>query len=133
MKLKFKKICVAAIYISPKSRYKKETIEHIIESIHLVRSRNDNEVSFAIGGDFNKCPHDDILDAYGALQQVVTEATRKEVILNIILTDLHIDYHAPISLPPLRVDSDSHGKDSDHNIVLFPPIPLKLDHCHGTK
>ena len=122
--IKFKKICVAAVYISPKSRYKKETVEHIIETIHLVRSRNDNEVSFSICGDFNKYSYEDILDAYGALHQVVTEATRKEEILDIILTDLHIEYHTPISLQPLEVDSDIRGKDSDHNVILFPPIPF---------
>ena len=30
-------------------------------------------------------------------------------------------YHPPTTLPPLQVDSDKAGKDSDHNIVLFAP------------
>ena len=33
-----KRICIAAIYISPKSKFKKQTISHIVESIQLVRS-----------------------------------------------------------------------------------------------
>ena len=65
----------------------------------------------------------DMLDSYGALQQVVTESTRKDEILDVIITDLHTLYHAPICVPPLQVDEGRVGKDSDHNVVIFPPIP----------
>ena len=65
----------------------------------------------------------DVLNSYGALQQVVMKPTRKDEILDIILTDLHTSYHAPLPLPPLQVDDDQVGKDSDHRIILFPPIP----------
>ena len=30
-------------------------------------------------------------------------------------------YHAPTTLPPLQVDSDKNGKDSDHDIVIMTP------------
>ena len=82
-----------------------------------------NEISFTIFGDFNRYPVEDILDSYGALPQVVTVATRKDEILDLILTDLHTEYHAPVTLKALEVDSASTGKDSDHKIVVFPPIP----------
>ena len=101
-----KRICFAAIYISPKSRFKTDTITHIIETIHLVRSKFNNDVCFALSGDFNKTPVRDILDSYGALQQVVTKPTRKNNILELILTDLHTYYFSPQSLPPLEVDID---------------------------
>ena len=86
-----------------------------------MRSKFDN-INFLISGDFNLTSHLDILDSYGALHQVVTESTRKDKILEIILTDLHTSYHKPVSLPPLQADDPGAGKDSDHNIVLFPPV-----------
>ena len=36
------KICICSIYVSPKSRYKETVIEHVIETIHLMRSKYDN-------------------------------------------------------------------------------------------
>ena len=36
--LKVKRIIVGSVYISPKSRYKAETIEHIIQTIHTLRA-----------------------------------------------------------------------------------------------
>ena len=47
---------------------------------------------------------------------------RKLATLEILITDLHAAYHPPTTLPPLQVDSDKQGKDSDHDVVLFAPI-----------
>ena len=118
-----KKLCIGVIYIAPRSKFKSETIQHIIETIHVIRAKHNNEINYCIFGDFNKVPVDDVIDAYGVLQQVVKVPTRKDEILDLILTDLHTDYHSPVSLPPLEVDPEAQGKDSDHNVVLFPPIP----------
>ena len=107
----------------PKSKFKKQTLNHIIETIHYVRSKNDNNINFCFFADINKTNISDILDSYGALQQVVTEFTRKQEILDVILTDLHTKYHGPICLPPLQADQVNQGKDSDHTVVFFPPIP----------
>ena len=38
---------------------------------------------------------------------------------------MHNLYHQPTTLPPLQVDSNKVGKDSDHNIVLFAPKNIK--------
>ena len=46
---------------------------------------------------------------------------RKEASLETLVTDLHTLYYSPTSLPPLQVDSDKKGKDSDHSIVVFSP------------
>ena len=54
--LKVKRIAVCAIYVSPRSKVKPETIDHIIESIHLLRAKYDNDVNFIISGDFNHTP-----------------------------------------------------------------------------
>ena len=64
----------------------------------------------------------DILDSHGALKSVISVATRKDAVLEIILTDLHTLFHPPTTLPPLQVDANSQGKDGDHAIVVFAPI-----------
>ena len=49
-----KNICIASVYISPKSRFKKQTIAHIVESIQLVRSYYNNDVKMCLMGDITK-------------------------------------------------------------------------------
>ena len=87
------------MYISPKSRYKKQTIAHIIESIHLIRSFYDNNASFCVSGDFNKYPYQEILDCLGSLQNIQFEPTRKGEVLDIIITDMHTLYLPSLTLP----------------------------------
>ena len=118
---KVNRILVGSIYVSPRSRYKSETITHIIETLHYARSLYDNDIHFLFGGDFNRLDVGDILNSYGALKQFVSTATRKNAILEIILTDLHPYYHAPTTIDPLEVDDDKLGANSDHNIVIMAP------------
>ena len=65
-----KRICVGSIYVSPRSSFKSETIDHIIETIYLIKTRYNNEVNFQISGDFNRLDISDILNANGALKQI---------------------------------------------------------------
>ena len=120
--MKVKRIAVGSYYISPKSRHKQETIEHIIETIHVLRAKYDNDINYIISGDFNRTPISDILDSYGALKSILSVPTRKSATLEIILTDLHTLFHPPTTLPPLQVDSDKQGKDGDHEVVVLAPI-----------
>ena len=120
-KSRIKRIAVGSFYVSPNSKFKTATIDHIIETIHIIRSRYDNEVNFLFGGDFNRLNINSILDSYCALKQCVTVPTRKEAILEIVLSDMSHLYHPPTTLPPLQADSDKNGADSDHNIVIFAP------------
>ena len=100
---------------------KQGTMDHIIQTIHLIRARYDNEVNFVIGGDVNKTNYEDVIDSYGALKQCVTVSTRKDATLSLILTDLHSYYHPPTTKAPLQVDEDKAGSDSDHDIIIFAP------------
>ena len=118
---KVKRIAVGSFYVSPNSVYKTATIDHIIETIHVLRSKYDNEISFLCGGDVNRLNINSILDSYGALKQCVTIPTRNKAILEIVLSDISNLYHPPTTLPPLQVDCDKPGSDSDHNIVIFAP------------
>ena len=119
--IKVKRIAVASVYVSPKSRHKTEVIEHIIETIHVLRAQYDNEINFLVGGDFNRLDITDILESYGGLKQIISVPTRKLATLSIVLTDLHSFFHPPTTLPPIQVDSDKDGKDGDHDIVLLAP------------
>ena len=116
-----KRIVIGSIYVSPRSRQKNETVDHIIESIHLMRAKYDNNVQFIIGGDVNRLNTTEILECYGALRQVVSVPTRKTATLSVLITDLYSSYHPPTTLPPLQVDTGKTGRDSDHNVVVFAP------------
>ena len=118
---KVKRIAIASIYVSPRSKYKSETIDHIIETIHVLRAKHDNEINFLIGGDFNRLDVSDILESYGGLRQLITVPTRKSATLEFALTDLHTFFHPPTTIAPLEVDPDKIGKDSDHKIVVLAP------------
>ena len=115
-------IAMAAIYVSPNSKFKTATINHVIDTIHLIRAQYDNRVNFIIGGDLNQLKIDRILDAYGPLRQLISFGTRKSAILEKIITDLHTLYQPPRCLAPLQVDDDKPGTDSDHNIAILAPI-----------
>ena len=119
---KVRKIAVGTFYVSPRSAYKDASIDHIIESIHLLRSKYDNEIHFFLGGDLNRLDIEPILDSYGALKQVISTGTRKDAILENIITDLHSFYHPPTTLSPLQVDEGKKGADSDHEVVIFAPL-----------
>ena len=116
-----RRICVSSIYIAPRSELKSDTMSHIIQTIHFIRSKYDNKVHFILGGDVNRTDYSDVLDSYGGLKQCVTVGTRKNATLEIILSDLMNLYHPPTALAPLQVDEDKSGKDSDHNLVVFAP------------
>ena len=95
-------------FLITRFRLKEETFEHIIESIHYVRSKFDNEVSFLLGGDLNRLNIEPILDCYGVLRQIITVPTRKDATLENI-THLHTQYHPQTTLPPLQVDEEKKG------------------------
>ena len=115
-----RRIAIGSYYVSPRSKHKQETIDYIIETIHIIRAKYDN-ISFWIGGDFNRLDITEILDSYGALKQIISIPTRKTATLEIVLTDLHTMYHPATTIPPLQVDQDKLGKDGDHEIVVLAP------------
>ena len=43
-----KRICVASIYIAPRSPFKTETVTHIIETVHMMRARYGNQIHFIL-------------------------------------------------------------------------------------
>ena len=100
-KMKVKRIAVGSYYVSPRSKHKQDTLDHIIDTIQVLRAKFNNDINFIIGGDFNRLNVSDILDSYGALKQIISIPTRKTATLEILLTDLHTMYHPPTTIPPL--------------------------------
>ena len=117
-----KKIAVCTIYVAPNSQFKNETIDHIIEATHLIKTKYNNEINFLMGGDLNHLDIKQILDSNGLMKQIVTVPTRKSATLEMILTDMHSFYHPPTTFAPLQVDADQKGKDSDHEIIVMAPL-----------
>jgi len=115
------RICVGSIYIAPRSPYKKETISHLIHTIHLIKARYDNNVHFLIAGDFNRVDITEVLDSYGALQQICGVSSRQGAALQLVLTDLHTFLHPATALPPMQVDEDKEGRDGDHQALILAP------------
>ena len=116
-----KKICVGSIYIAPRSPYKEESSDHIIHTIHMLRARYNNEINFLIAGDFNHVDVQEVLNSYGALQQMCDVPTRKGATLQLILTDLHTHMHPPTVVLALQVDDGSKGVDADHKGLILSP------------
>ena len=116
-----KKILVGGIYIAPRSLFKQETVDHIIQSMFCVQSRYDSQVRFLISGDFNKVNIEDILESNGALQQVCNVATRNDSTLELVITDMATLLHPPTTLDPINQDKNTKGKPSDHNVIVVAP------------
>ena len=74
-----KRIAVGSYYISLCSSYKQETIEHIIDTVHTLRAKYDNEINFCIGGNFNQVDISDSLDCYDSLHQIISVPTSNPI------------------------------------------------------
>ena len=121
------------MYVSPSSVYKTKSIDHIIETIHVLRSQHGSELRFLIGGDLNRININKILNSYGALNQIITVPTRNSETLEKIITDLQSFFHPPTSHMPIEVDEDMDGENSDHNVVVLTPVNVPSDAPKRTK
>ena len=75
-----------------------------------------------ICGDKNNLDDRKILALDPNFHQIVTQNTRKNKILSIIITDLQSYFQVPQIIPPVPVDILGKGVPSDHNGVLAVPI-----------
>ena len=118
---KYKNILVGAVYIAPRTEYKQETIQHIIEVMQCMQARFDDQLGHIVTGDFNKTDITDILDSDGSLMQVCSVATRDTAVLEYVITNMATLFHPPTTLPPLKQDENKNGKPSDHNMIVMAP------------
>ncbi|XP_041486027.1 uncharacterized protein LOC121432240 [Lytechinus variegatus] len=104
---------VAVVYSPPNSNSETELIDHIIDSVDVIRSRHPY-AGIAILGDFNRVDTDGICTAV-SLKQIVEEPTRNDAILDKIITNLQKYYKKCEIKCPVGT--------SDHNAILWCPLP----------
>ena len=74
-----------------------------------------------VGGDKNKMDISSLLNCNLKLKQIVNRPTRKQEILDIVLTNLFPFYNAPVILPPVQPDVPGQGVPSDHSVPICVP------------
>ena len=82
--------------------------DHLFKSLSLAESKFPN-CALIVAGDFNRLDVKSI-QRHFRLKQIVKKPTRKNAILDLVLTNLHKFYDTPQSFPPFGL--------SDHNTVI---------------
>ena len=80
-----------------------------------------------LSGDRNSIEISDLLTIDSSLRQLVDKPTRKDKILDVILTNLAKYYKTPCIIPPIKPDIEGRGAESDHSGVFMAPNCLAVD------
>ena len=108
----FSSLIVAVVYHPHWAETENSSMrEHLFRSLSLAESKFPN-CALIVAGDFNRL---DIksLKKHFRLKQIVKKPTRKDAILDLILTNLHDFYDDPRHFPPFGL--------SDHNTIAAEP------------
>ena len=116
-----KEIIFCSFYSPPHSKKKTKLVEHISVNYFQLKSSFPNCVFFC-GGDKNDLHIKHLLDISSSFRQIVTKATHKDSILDVIVTDVGHLYNEPVICPPLPPDIPGNGVPSDHMTVHATPI-----------
>ena len=116
-----RKIILCSFYSPPNSRKNNALIDHISVTYNSLKMQHP-DAGTLICGDKNSLDENKILALDPNFSQIVSENTRKNKILSIIITDLKNFFHVPMVIPPVPVDVPGKGVPSDHNGVLAVPI-----------
>ena len=79
------------------------------------------ECGLILGADKNNMDICPILNCGLRLRQVVSQFTRLDATLDIIILNLSGLYNSPVIVPPLQPDDPSKGKSSDHSVPVCTP------------
>ena len=99
---------IACVVYKPPSSDNNAFIEHLCTTLDLALNKHPNAGIFLLG-DFNRCPVSSLLRHF-TLRQIVKNPTRKDAILDLILTNMSNICDAPKVIAPIGL--------SDHNSVL---------------
>ena len=116
-----RKIILCSFYSPPNSRKNNALIDHISVTYNSLKMQHP-DAGALICGDKNHLDETKILALDPNFSQIVSQNTRKDKILTIIITDLQSFFHVPKIIPPVPVDVPGKGVPSDHNGVLAVPI-----------
>ena len=115
-----KNIIVGSFYSPPRSRLMNKLKDHIVGTLNMLTTKYPGCGIF-VGGDKNKMNISALLNNNLKLKQIVSKPTRKNEILDVILTNLYPYYNTPIILPPVQPDIPGQGVPSDHSVPLVVP------------
>ena len=82
------------------------------------------QAGLLISGDANHLHLKSLLEIDFSLKQTVKFPTRKDSILDIVVTNLADYNYIPERVPPLLPDDPTHAEPSDHHGVLVHPLPV---------
>ena len=99
---------IACVVYKPPSSDNNAFIEHLCTTLDLALNKYPNAGIFLLG-DFNRCPVSSLLRHF-TLRQIVKNPTRKDAILDLILTNMSNICDVPKVIAPIGL--------SDHNSVL---------------
>ena len=105
--------CLVSIVYHPKKNAETDAslLEHLFDSLTLAEARYPN-CTFAVCGDFNRFNTQQLTN-HLRLKQIVKVPTRKDVTLDVIMTNLCEHYTQAKAFPPFGL--------SDHATVLVSP------------
>ena len=116
-----KEIIICSFYCPPKSRKKTKLVEHISVNYFKLKSVHP-KAAFICGGDKNDLNIKHLLDISPSFRQIVSKATHKHSVIDVIVTDIGHLYNEPVTRPALLPDIEGHGVPSDHKIVFSTPV-----------
>ena len=121
---KIQAIACCAFYLQPGLKNRTLLLDHFSDAYNVLGAKYPNGLEFIIAGDANRLKLDAILNLNPKFSQIVRDPTRLNppAILDPVITTLPNCYQVPECLSPLDPDENSHGKRSDHRIVLVKPI-----------
>ena len=118
-----RQIFLCSFYSPPKSGKNFNLINHISDEVQKLLG-TDPQAGLIISGDINHLDLKSLVGIESSLKQTVTFPTRKDNILDVIVTNLDQHYDAPQPLFPLLPDDPAHAEPSDHNGVICHPLPV---------
>ena len=116
-----KKILLCSLYSPPNSRKNNLLIDHISVTYNALKIQHPS-AGIIICGDRNSLDERKILALDPNFHQILSQNTRLDNRLYLIITDLKSYYHNPLIIPPVPVDVIGKGVPSDHSGVLALPV-----------
>ena len=112
------KFICCSFYSPPKSTFRNKLAEFLVATVGRLRVEHPG-CRVIMAGDRNDLKVEVLTSLDPTLRQLVRGNTNKndDKVLDVILSDCHDLLQEPTILPPLQVDDDKEGKDSDHKGV----------------
>ena len=116
-----KKIILCSLYSPPNSKKRNLLIDHISITYNALKIQHPTAGTI-ICGDRNSLDEKKIVALDPNFHQILSQNTRLDNRLYLIITDLNSFYHNPLIIPPVPVDVIGKGVPSDHSGVIAEPV-----------